>query len=58
MEPNSFRRNKFNIYSTKEPVNSWLKNPSITEYMKSAKTVIFDRVLPDDKNHHTDTLTS
>ena len=51
MEPNSLCRQKFNIYSAKEPVSSWLTNPIITGYVKSVASVIFDRILPDGHNY-------
>ena len=51
MEPKSLRRKKFNIHSTKEPVNSWLKNNLITNYVKRVKTVIFDKILPHGNNY-------
>ena len=51
MEPNSIRRQKFNIHSIKEPVNSWLNNNLITDYVNSVKTIIFDNNLPHGHNY-------
>ena len=51
MEPNSSRRQKLNIYSTKEPFILWLNNTFITELVNTIKTVMFDRILPGAQNY-------
>ena len=51
MEPSSLRRHKLNIHYTKEPVNLWLNDNLITEYVNSVKTIIFDSILPHGHNY-------